>query len=108
MTHEQTRSELATAAVVGVAAVIIEAELLPGILLGVAAMMIPKLFPGVSDLARPMIKSTVGLAYKAMAKTQELIAEASDHAQDLLAEVKADRTRSKGLNGSAPALSSAE
>lgn len=92
--QEQTRSELATAAVVGVGALILEAELLPGILLGVAAMMIPKIFPGVSDVARPIIKSAIGMGYKVAAKTQQLIAEATDHAQDMMAEIKAERDRS--------------
>ena len=91
--REQTRSELATAAVVGVAAVLIEAELLPGILLGVAAMMVPKIFPGLTDFARPLVKSTIGLGYKAMAKAQRLVAEATDHAQDMLAEIKAEAGR---------------
>ena len=91
--REQTRSELATAAVVGVAAVLIEAELLPGILLGVAAMMLPKIFPGLSGLVRPVVKSTIGLGYKAMAKTQQVIAEATDHVQDMLAEIKTEGSR---------------
>lgn len=93
LNHERTRSELATAAVVGVAALLIEIELLPGILLGVGAMMIPKLFPGVTDMVRPLMKSTIALGYKAMAKTQQLVAEASDHAQDMLAEIRAEAGR---------------
>ena len=88
--HEQTKSELAAAAVVGVAAVLIEIELLPGILLGVAAMMVPKLLPGLANSAGPFVKTALGLGYKAVAKTQQLIAEAVDHAQDMLAEIKAD------------------
>ena len=93
LSHEQTRSELVTAAVIGAAAVLIEIELLPGILLGVAAMMIPKLFPGVTNFARPLMKSTIGLGYRAMAKTQQLVAEASDHAQDMLAEIRVESER---------------
>jgi hypothetical protein len=93
---ERTRSELAAAAVVGIAAVIIEIELLPGILLGVAAMMIPKLFPGLPDVGQPLVKSTISMAYKAMTKAQQLVAEASDRAQDMLAEIKVDAARSAG------------
>jgi uncharacterized protein YukE len=40
-----------------------------------------------------MLKSTIGMGYKAMGKTQELIAEASDHAQDMLAEIKAEAAK---------------
>jgi hypothetical protein len=94
LSHEQTRSELATAAVVGAVAVLVEAELLPGILLGVGAIMLAKLFPGITGQIRPLVKSTIGLGYKAMGKTQELMAEASEHAQDMLAEIKADAGKS--------------
>jgi hypothetical protein len=97
--EERTRSELATAAVVGLAAIIVEIELLPGILLGVAAMMLPKLFPGLPELGRPLIKSTIGLGYKAMAQAQQLVAEASDRAQDMLAEIKADTARAADAKG---------
>lgn len=101
--QERTRTELATAAVVGLAAVIVEIELLPGILLGVAAMMIPKLFPGLPELGRPLIKSTIGLGYKAMAQAQQLVAEASDRAQDMLAEIKADTARAADAKARAKA-----
>jgi len=90
LNQEQTRSELATAAVVAAVAALIKAELLPGILLGVGAMMVAKLFPGITDEIRPLLKSTLGMGYKAMGKTQKMIAEASDRAQDMLAEIKAE------------------
>jgi hypothetical protein len=93
LNQEQTRSELATAAVVGAVALLIEAELLPGILLGVGAMMVAKLFPGVTDHIRPLLKTTIGMGYKAMGKAKELIAEASDHAQDIVAEIKAEAAK---------------
>ena len=97
LNQEETRSELTAAAVVGVAAVLVEAELLPGILLGVAAMMLPKIFPGITDFARPLVKSSIGLGYKAMVKTQQLVAEASDHAQDMLAEIRSEARRAPAL-----------
>ena len=84
---------MVTAAVIGAAALLIEIELLPGILIGVGALMLPKLFPGVTDFARPLIKTTIGLGYKAMSKTQQLVAEASDNAQDMLAEIRAETGR---------------
>jgi hypothetical protein len=90
LNHEQTRSELTTAAVVGAVALLIKAELLPGFLLGVGAMMLGKLFPGATDHIRPLLKTTIGMGYKAMGKTQQLIAEASDRAQDIMAEIKAE------------------
>jgi hypothetical protein len=94
LNQEQTRTELATAAVVAAVAALIKAELLPGILIGVSAMMVAKLFPGITDEIRPLLKSTLGMGYKAMGNTQKLIAEASDRAQDMLAEIKAEAGKS--------------
>ena len=94
LNQEQTRTELATAAVVGAVAALVKAELLPGILIGVSAMMVAKLFPGITDEIRPLLKSTLGMGYKAMGNTQKLIAEASDRAQDMLAEIKAEAGKS--------------
>lgn len=93
LNEEQTRSELATAAVVATVAAVVKAELLPGILLGVGAMMVAKLFPGIADQIRPLLKSTIGMGYKAAGKTQSMIAEASDHAQDMLAEIRAEAAK---------------
>jgi len=93
--EERTRTELATAAVVGIAAAIIEIELLPGILLGMAAMLVPKLFPNLPQVGLPLLKSGIGLGFQAMDKAQRLIADASDRAQDILAEVKADATHAR-------------
>jgi hypothetical protein len=56
--------------------------------------MLAKMFPGITGQIRPLVKSTIGLGYKAMGKTQELIAEASEHAQDMLAEIRADSGKS--------------
>jgi hypothetical protein len=76
----------ATVVVVGVGAALLSAELLPGMILGVAAMMLP----GVGKHMRPMLKSTVKAGYSAMRKTREMMAEASEQVQDMLAEARSE------------------
>jgi hypothetical protein len=55
---------VATVAVVGIGAAAFEAALLPGIVLGVAAMWLPKYFPKMGEALNPLFRSTVRGAYK--------------------------------------------
>jgi hypothetical protein len=88
------RSELiataATVAVVGVGAAVFEAALLPGIVLGVAAMWAPQYFPKMGEALNPLFRSTVRGAYKLGNKTRELVAEAQEQVHDIVAEVHAE------------------
>jgi hypothetical protein len=79
-------AKAATIAVVGVGVAIVSAELLPGMLIGVAAAFLPGLGPKM----RPFLKSTVKAGYSAVRKTREMMAEASEQVQDMLAEAKAE------------------
>jgi Protein of unknown function (DUF5132) len=83
-------AKAATIAVVGVGVALISAELIPGMLIGVAAAMLPGLGPKM----RPLLKSTVKAGYTAVRKTREMIAEASEQVQDMLAEASAEETPS--------------
>jgi hypothetical protein len=98
---------VATVAVVGVGALVFEAALLPGLALGVAAMLVPKYIPQLSNAFGPVVKSTVRGAYRVGRKTREMVAEAEEHVHDIVAEVNAEtaardvaddvaRTRSAG------------
>jgi hypothetical protein len=91
---------VATVAVVGIGAVAFEAALLPGIVLGVAAMWLPQYFPKMAEAFNPLFRSTVRGAYKLSKKTKEMMAEAHEQVNDIVAEVHAeadqDRTSSKG------------
>ena len=69
---------VATVAVVGVAAVVFEAALLPGIVLGVAAVAVPRYFPRIGGALNPHFRSTVRGAYKLGHKTREMMAEAQE------------------------------
>ena len=88
------RSELiataATVAVVGVGAAVFEAALLPGIVLGVAAMWAPQYFPKMGEALNPLFRSTVRSAYKLGNKTREFMAEAQEQVHDIVAEVHAE------------------
>jgi hypothetical protein len=81
---------VATVAVVGIGAVVFEAALLPGIVLGVAAMWLPQYFPKMGEALNPLFRSTVRGAYKIGQKTREMMAEAQEQVRDIVAEVHAE------------------
>jgi NADPH-dependent ferric siderophore reductase len=82
---------VATVAVVGVAAAAFEAALLPGIVLGVAAVAVPRYFPKIGSALNPVFRSTVRGAYKLGNKTREMMAEAQEQFHDIAAEVHAEK-----------------
>jgi hypothetical protein len=82
---------VATVAVVGVAAAVFEAALLPGIVLGVAAVAVPRYFPRIGAAVNPVFRSTVRSAYKLGHKTREMMAEAQEQFHDIAAEVHAEK-----------------
>ena len=82
---------VATVAVVGIGAAAFEAALLPGIVLGVAAMWLPQYFPKMGEALNPLFRSTVRGAYKLGDKTREMMAEAQEQLHDIAAEVHAEK-----------------
>jgi len=91
--HDHANEAVTVAATVGVVAVgaaLFEAALLPGIALGVAAMLAPKYVPKVGAALTPMFRSTVRGAYKFGQKTREMVAEAKEQVHDIVAEVHAE------------------
>jgi Protein of unknown function (DUF5132) len=81
---------VATVAVVGIAAAAFEAALLPGIVLGVAAVCAPRYVPKMGSALNPLFRSTVRGAYKIGQKTREMMAEAQEQVHDIVAEVHAE------------------
>ena len=75
---------------VGIAAAAFEAALLPGIVLGVAAVAAPKYLPKMGAALNPLFRSTVRGAYKIGQKTKEMLAEAHEQVNDIVAEVHAE------------------
>jgi hypothetical protein len=84
---------LATAATVGVVAVgalVFEAALLPGMILGVCAMLAPKALPKIGGALNPLFKSTVRGAYRLSEKAREVAAEMQEQVHDVVAEIKSE------------------
>jgi Protein of unknown function (DUF5132) len=86
VTNSDAVGKIATIAVIGVGAALISAELIPGMLIGLAAAFVPGLGPKL----RPMIKSTIRAGYAAVHKTREMVAEASEQMQDVVAEARSE------------------
>jgi len=82
---------IAAVAVVGIGAALIEVELIPGILIGVGAMLLPKLVPGFAAAMRPVVRTAIRGGYSAALKTKEAIAEAREQVEDIVAEARAER-----------------
>jgi hypothetical protein len=85
----------ATVGVVAVGVALFEVALLPGMAIGVAAMLAPKYVPKMGAALTPMFKSTVRSAYKFGQKTKEMVAEAKEHVHDIVAEVHAEDDMAK-------------
>ena len=81
---------VATVAVVGIAAAAFEAALRPGIVLGVAAVAAPKYVPKLGAALNPLFRSAVRGTYKIGQKTKEMLAEAHEQVNDIVAEVHAE------------------
>jgi hypothetical protein len=80
----------ATVGVIFVGAALIEVGLIPGMVIGAAAVLAPKYVPKLGATLQPLFRSVVRGAYKAGRKAREAAAEAHEHVQDIMAEVHAE------------------
>lgn len=87
---DETVTMAATVGVVAVGAALWEVALLPGLALGVAAVLAPKYAPRMGAVMAPMLRSSVRGVYKFGQKTKEMVAEAKEQVHDIVAEVKAE------------------
>lgn len=83
--------QLGTVAAVAVATALVEAELLPAVLIGAGAALLPKLLPGVGYALRPVLRTVVRAGYSAVTAAQQWAAEAGEQVQDVVAEVQAEQ-----------------
>ena len=83
-------SSLLGTVITGAAVALIKPDLLPGMAVGVAAALGPKLLPAVGSLLRPVVKTAVRAGYVAALTTRGVIAEAGEQVQDMVAEARAD------------------
>ena len=79
-----------TVGVIMVGAALIEATLIPGIIVGAAAVLAPKYLPQIGSGLQPLVKYVIRGAYKVGQKTREVVAEAQEHVNDIVAEVNAE------------------
>lgn len=80
----------ATVVVVGAGVIIFEAALLPGLVLGICTMLVPKYLPKIGSAMNPLVKSTVRSAYKMGQRTKEAFADVQEQVHDIVAEVDAE------------------
>lgn len=85
-------SKVATVAMVALGVALIEVEWIPGMLIGVAAMMAPNLLPRVGNALRPMLKGAVRAGYSVAERARETVSEASEQMQDIVAEVRSEQS----------------
>jgi hypothetical protein len=91
--------QLGTVAAVAVATALIEAELLPAVLIGAGAAMLPRLLPGAGYVLRPVLKTVIRAGYGIFSTAQQWVAEAGEQVQDMVAEVQAEqRATSRGTS----------
>jgi len=93
----------ATVCVVGAGVLIFEAALLPGMILGVATMLVPKVLPKLGAAMDPLLKSTVRGAYVMGQKAREAVAEAQERVHDIVAEVEAEAKKTPTRASKIPA-----
>ncbi|MBV8357332.1 MAG: DUF5132 domain-containing protein [Deltaproteobacteria bacterium] len=85
------RSMLTTGALIGVAA-LIEPELLIGMAVGAGIAMASNWLPDlVTGTVHPLVKTAIKAGYAAATMTREIVSEASESVQDMVAEVRAER-----------------
>lgn len=87
-------SALTTIGPVGAGNIIFEAALVPGILLGVAAIAVTKRATEVKSTLFPIVKSTILSVKITSQHARELIAETQEKMEDLLAEIEAEQRQS--------------
>lgn len=75
---------------------LIEVELIPGMLIGIAAMLAPRFLPGLGRSLRPVMKTAMRAGYATFEKTKEVIAEAGEQFQDVAAEARHEQEVAQG------------
>jgi hypothetical protein len=95
-------AEVATIGVVAVGVAVVSAELLPGVVLGVAAALAPKYLPKMGERLEPLFKSTVRGAYKLGRKARFAVGEIQERVNDITAEVKLEEQTAETAAGAEP------
>ncbi len=84
-------TELISTVAIGIGVAVLAPELLIGVALGAGAAMAPRMFPRLGAAIRPVAKEVIKYGLAATDKARECFAEASEHIQDLMAEVRSEQ-----------------
>ena len=87
----------ATVVVVAAGAAVFEAALLPGLALGVAAIVAPKYVSRLAGAIAPVFKSTVRATYRLANKPKQAFAEAQLQINGIIAEMQAEAADNVGM-----------
>jgi hypothetical protein len=107
-TDTDMTTKVVTVGVIGLGVALIEASLIPGMIIGVAAALAPKYAPKLTSGLGPLFKSTVRGAYKLAQKTKEAVAEAGEQVQDLMAEARLEEKQAASASKATAADGSAK
>lgn len=97
-------TKVATVGVIGVAAALVEVALVPGIIIGIGAMLVPSVLPKIADGVQPAFRSVVRGAYHVGQKARHAFAEAQEQVHDIVAEVDAEKAGKAGDGAAQPAV----
>ncbi len=82
---------LMTTFAAGAALAILAPEFLPGMAIGVGAMLLPRVLPRLGSAVRPLLRTAVRAGYSTVLATREMAAEANEQVQDMVAEARAEQ-----------------
>lgn len=88
---EENGTTMTTTLIAGAAVAILAPELLVGMAVGVAAMLAPRVLPVVGTVLRPLMRTAVRAGYATAVATREVVAEAGEQVQDMVAEARAEQ-----------------
>ena len=83
----------ATVGIICVGAALFEAALIPGMVIGVAAMLAPRALPKLGAAVEPAFRGAVRGTYKLGQKARHIMAEAEEQVHDVVAEEQAGQPR---------------
>ena len=83
-------TKAATVGVIGVGVALFEAALIPGMIIGVAAMLAPKALPKLGATVEPAFRSAVRGAYRLGQKTRHAVGEAQEQIRDIAVETQTE------------------
>ena len=92
--QSDTMSAAATVGIVVAGAAIMEAALIPAILIGAAAALAPRFLPRIGIRIQPVVDSTVRGAVKMGRRARNAVGEAQERIGDISAEVAAEEAAS--------------